>query len=309
MKRILAVLMVLLLVLLGVLAVSFMPRPLQVPASPLLAAPVPNPPPEMTVAAINTGKMLSQAAFAYRGGSFSEPRDFAMSALLVRHPKGTLLIDSGFGRDVDAHFKTTPALMQATSKYEKGTPVAQQLQAAGIAPAQLMGVVLTHAHWDHVSGLPDLAGAPVWVTQQELDFIRGDNRMTSLIRSFGELPYKTYDFSNAAYLGFERSHDVFGDGSVVIVPAPGHTPGSIIAFVNTPDGKRYALVGDLVWQEEGVTLPAEKPWISRRMVDNDAAAVRDLIVRMHQIREAIPGLIVVPAHDARVWQRLPQLGG
>jgi glyoxylase-like metal-dependent hydrolase (beta-lactamase superfamily II) len=55
------------------------------------------------------------------------------------------------------------------------------------------------------------------------------------------------------YLGFPRSHDVYGDGSIVCVPAPGHTPGSIIVFVTLPNNVRYALVGDLVWQREGLT--------------------------------------------------------
>ena len=309
MKKLFQLVLVTLLVALAALAFSFMPRSLDVPPSVQVLLPVANPPPEMRVWALHTGHMLSQAAFAYRGGAFAEPRDFAMSALVVQHPQGTLLFDAGFGGDVDAHFKTTPALMQATSKYEKGTPAAQQLKAAGIDPRTLMGVVLSHAHWDHVSGLPDLAGVPVWVTQPEMDFIQGGDRMTELVRSFGALPYKVYDFPGPAYLGFEQSYDVFGDGSVVLVPAPGHTPGSVIAFINAPDSKRYALVGDLVWQQEGITLPAEKPWIARRMVDADAESVRALIVRMHQLQQAMPDLVIIPAHDPRAWSRVPELAG
>lgn len=292
---------------LALLGWTFVPQPLALTEAAPLTVPLANPPPELRIAALDTGKMLSQAAFAYRGGPLGEPRDFSMSALVVEHPKGWLLIDSGFGRDVDAHFKTTPALMQATSKYEKHVPAGEQLKTAGVDPHQLMGVVLTHAHWDHVSGLPDLAGAPVWVTQAEKDFIDGGEPMTALVRSFGALPYKVYDFPNGPYLGFEHSYDVYGDGSVVLVPAPGHTPGSIVAFVATPDGRRYAFVGDMVWQAEGVKELAEKPWISRRMVDKDEAAVRGLIVRMHQIQQAMPELLIVPAHDARVWARLPKL--
>ena len=79
--------------------------------------------------------------------------------------------------------------------------------------------------------------------------------------------------------------------------------------VSPASGARYALVGDLVWQTEGVDLPAEKPWISRSMVDADAEGVRGLIVHLHQLKQAMPELIVVPAHDARVWATLPTLGG
>ena len=57
---------------------------------------------------------------------------------------------------------------------------------------------------------------------------------------------------------FPTSHDVYGDGSIVVVLAPGHTPGGVIIFVNLASGKRYAFVGDLVWQLEGITLREER---------------------------------------------------
>jgi N-acyl homoserine lactone hydrolase len=101
---------------------------------------------------------------------------------------------------------------------------------------------------------------------------------------------------------------VFRDGSVVLVPVPGHTPGSVIAFVNTPDNKRYAFVGDLVWQREGVELPAERPWLSRRLVDDDEAAVRREVARLHRLAQRNPDLVVVPAHDRRVLDTLPAFG-
>jgi glyoxylase-like metal-dependent hydrolase (beta-lactamase superfamily II) len=146
------------------------------------------------------------------------------------------------------------------------------------------------------------------VNDQERSFIKYGDDATALIRSFGNLNYRVYNFPSGPYLGFNKSYDVFDDGSVVLVPASGHTPGSIIAFITLPGAKRYALIGDLVWQTEGIELPAEKPWISRRLVDWDDQRVRDLIVHMHQLQAAIPGLVIVPAHDRRVWDSLPKLG-
>ena len=108
-------------------------------------------------------------------------------------------------------------------------------------------------------------------------------------------------------MGFDKSFDIYADGSVVFVPAPGHTPGSIFAFINTSDGKRYVLIGDTAWQSEGIDHPAEKPWLSRSLVDNDPPKVRALLVRLHQLQSQFPDLIVVPAHDRRIWETLPQL--
>jgi glyoxylase-like metal-dependent hydrolase (beta-lactamase superfamily II) len=294
----------------GVVALGATFTPATLPVGPAPAYELPpqaHPPADMKMSAIRAGKMLSQAGFAYRGGNMVEPRVFGMGGILVQHPQGTLLFDAGFGRNVDAHVKTIPWLMRMTTRYEKEPTVAEQLQAAGIEPSKLAGVVLTHAHWDHVSGVEDLAGVPVWVSAAEREFIRSRDPGAALAHSFGELPYRVYDFPDAPYLGFERSYDVFGDGAVVLVPAPGHSPGSIIGFVTLPSGQRYALVGDLVWQHEGIDIPAERPWISRRLVDQDEAAVRALIVRLHQLKQALPDLVIVPAHDRRVWDALPSL--
>jgi glyoxylase-like metal-dependent hydrolase (beta-lactamase superfamily II) len=248
--------------------------------------------------------MYSSAGFAYRGGSLLEQRVFGMGGILVEHPKGKLLFDTGFGRNVDAHFKMTPWLMQNTARFEREPTVAEQLAAAGIAPT---GIVLTHAHWDHVSGLEDLPGIPVFVPQAELDFVNSGNPATALAHRIGTKDYRVYDFPGGPYLGFDRSFDFFGDGSVVLVPAPGHTPGSIFAFITTSHGKRYVLIGDTAWQSEGIDRPAEKPWLSRNLVDNDAAEVRALLIRLHQLKQAMPDLIIVPAHDRRVWEQLPSL--
>jgi N-acyl homoserine lactone hydrolase len=291
----------------GALAVTMMPATLPLVPLPPLAEPVAKPPSGMTMVAIRSGAMRSRAAFAYRGGSFGEERSFAMGGILVQHPRGNLLFDTGFGRNVDEHVSKSPLLMRSLTQYSKGTPVADQLAAAGIDPHRLMGIVLTHAHWDHVSGIDDMRDVPVLLTQKEHDFIVSGDMATGLIRGFGSLPYQIYGFPNGPYLGFEQSYDMFGDGSVVLVPAGGHTPGSVIAFITLPEGRRYALVGDIVWQREGVEIPAERPWLSRRIADADEAQVRTVVVRLHMLKERFPDLVIVPAHDERVWAALPSL--
>lgn len=264
----------------------------------------PQPPADMRVGVFLAGRMESQAAFAYRGGAF-EPRVFGMDVFVVEHPQGVLMFDSGFGRNVLQHEETIPWLMRQTSRITPETPVVDQLAGASLSPERITGVVLTHAHWDHVSGLDDLRGVPVWINRTERQFIRDGAVETELARSFGELNYHEFDFDGPPYWGFPASHDVFGDGTVVLVPAGGHTPGSTIAFIHAPDGRSYALIGDLAWQHEGVDLPAERPWISRMLVDRDAAAVREQLVHLHLLKVAMPDLVIVPAHDRRVMSNLP----
>jgi glyoxylase-like metal-dependent hydrolase (beta-lactamase superfamily II) len=258
------------------------------------------------LSALYAGRMESIAAFAYRGGAYSDTRVFGMGAILVRHPQGNLLFDTGFGKDVDAHVASMPLLLRATTSYAKEQTVAEQLAAAKVPLEEISRVVLTHAHWDHVSGIPDLEGVQIMVSQEEAAFIESDDPMAALVHSFKDLAIAPLNYREGPYLGFPSSFDVFADGSVVMVPAPGHTPGSTITFVHTEDGRHYALVGDLVWQKEGIDLPAERPWLPRMMVDHDPEAVRGQIVHMHRLQQMWPELVIVPAHDRRVWDTLPR---
>ncbi len=307
MKTLLRWVLLLVFVLAAVLVWSFMPARLG-PASLLVVElPEATPPAGMSISALPTGVMQSRAGLAYRGGKFSDEREFAMTAILVRHPKGNLLFDAGFGRHVDEHFKTLPKLMQSTTTYDKAEPVADQLSKAGIAQSELAGVVLTHAHWDHVSGLDSLPGVPLWVEAAEQAFIQGDSEHSALARSLAPHNYHVYDFTDGEYLGFPRSHDVWGDGSIVLVPAAGHTPGSILAFITLPSGTRYLLLGDLVWQSEGITLPAERPWLVRALLGEDTEQVRQHILHVAAIYERFPDIKLLPAHDARAMAELPVL--
>jgi glyoxylase-like metal-dependent hydrolase (beta-lactamase superfamily II) len=101
--------------------------------------------------------------------------------------------------------------------------------------------------------------------------------------------------------------DVHGDGSVVCVPAPGHTPGSIIIFITLPRNVRYALVGDLVWQREGLTRRLERPWLMKLLGDTDPDGTRQNLLKMVSVMQRIPEMIVVPSHDQRAYAEMARL--
>jgi len=81
----------------------------------------------------------------------------------------------------------------------------------------------------------------------------------------------------------------------------------VITFVTLSNGTRYAFVGDVVWQLEGITEREERPWITRRRADTNANANSENLLRIVALKERLPDLIIVPAHDIRAFAEMPKL--
>src|SRR5262249_19164087 len=115
-KRLIVGVGVVLLVLIASLVYSFVPKKIDFTAyesdatSSSAANLDPGKLPNRTLSIIRAGKMPARKLFAYRGGGFNEAYENGMVAILVRHPRATFLIDSGFGTNVDRHWQTIPWL-------------------------------------------------------------------------------------------------------------------------------------------------------------------------------------------------------
>lgn len=256
----------------------------------------------MGIFSIPTGTYATRAAFAVQGGSFFDQRNFASTAVLVRHPDGDVLIDAGFGADAEKHIASLPSFRR--SPHALGATVSQQLDAVGYDRSKLLGVVITHSHWDHVSGLDSL-DVPVITTAAEVDYAAANKGDTVFGQVIKDRQVDTHTFTGPAYLGFETSWDFYGDGSMVIVPAAGHTTGSVIVFVALPSGERYAFIGDLTWQLEGITKRRQRPWLMRRLADSDPTSIQRDIERIAALADIMH---IVPSHDQASYAGIPELG-
>jgi glyoxylase-like metal-dependent hydrolase (beta-lactamase superfamily II) len=172
--------------------------------------------------------------------------DFVNIAYLIVHPSGTLMFDAG--AVPDSHFKGdgTPVVEGVVTATK---PVLPQLKAAGYEPRDITYFALSHYHSDHTGNANEFANA-TWIVQKaERDFMLADKPQGIIQPSH----YSALRNSKTRILDNEDL-DVFGDGSVVVMSTPGHTPGHQVLFVRLAKRGPVMLGGDLYhYPEERTT--------------------------------------------------------
>lgn len=257
--------------------------------------------PDVSVSIVKTAESKTLEAFFYSVGSWTTSRVGAHSAVLVRHPQAAFLFDTGLGNNADEQYRgSMPFWLKPFMAYEKHGS-AQVLLADEAQKYPIQRIILSHLHWDHASGIKDFPGVEVWTTKEEYEWaMRADAPEGPYIRSQysgNEIKWRFIQFENVPYENFEQSLDVFRDGSVVLVPLPGHTPGAIGMFVSLRSGKRLFFTGDTTWTLESARLPAHKFWISSLLVDYDKRATEQAVLRVHRLMQEYRQMLIVPTHD------------
>jgi glyoxylase-like metal-dependent hydrolase (beta-lactamase superfamily II) len=283
--------------------------PVIVPAVTRSEAP-PSSPAGVGFSVVRTSRLTTREGLVVAGGSFLAKVDNNFSAVLVKHGDRSVLFDTGLGAHVREQYHQDMPLWQrlAFTYDEPVSPVRAQLEAGGTPP--ITDIVLSHSHWDHASGVVDFPDARVWVSAEERGFIA---RSTGAVGgswpsqvSSPAIHWQTIAFTGQPYEGFARSEDFFGDGSVIIVPLFGHTPGSVGLFVTVESGRRFFFCGDLMWTAAALRGASARPkaWPARSLVDADGDATQAALDQVRALKERHPDLVVVPAHDGRVQDEL-----
>lgn len=270
--------------------------------------------PPVSLSIIRTAKIKTLDALAVSGGNWTQSREMSHAAVLVRHPKATLLFDSGLGSQIDTQFKQSmPFWLKPFMQYEKLGTAQATLAAAmpELSSEELVDtIILSHLHWDHASGIKDFPAAEIWTTESEYNLaIHPDTEEGPYIReqfNGSSIKWKFLRFKAQPYENFSHSLDVFDDGSIVLVPLPGHTPGAIGMFVNLASGKRVLFTGDTTWAAEGFRNPSHKFWLASLIVDDDRATTAHSILKVHRLIQEYPDMAIVPAHDSLAQKSIAQ---
>ena len=264
--------------------------------------------PDVGFAIVKTSQVAVVEALLVPGGSVTKQVDSNFSAFLIKHHDDYLLFDTGMGSRIDGQYQQgMPIWWRPFFKYDKPVVSARtQMDQAGMAP--LKRVILSHSHWDHAGGVLDFPEAKVAVAPAELALIHnpstGPGGTWASQISAASIQWETLVFQPVAFKGYPQSLDLYQDGKVVMVPMPGHTPGSVGLFVTTDSGTVHFFIGDVAWTVAALQQGAPKFWVAGKLVDGDAKQAQSSVDKVRALMQAEPDLVVIPAHDSTVQAKL-----
>jgi N-acyl homoserine lactone hydrolase len=170
----------------------------------------------------------------------------SVAAYVIAHPKGVLMWDTGAIADAEWSPTGKPSVQKLTLPDGQGRQVTianglvPQLKAAGYTPADMTYLALSHYHWDHTANANAFAGATWLARPLDRDAMFADKPLGTARPT----TYSALKTSRTTLLK-DDEHDVFGDGSVVLKAAPGHTPGHQVLYVKLARTGGVLLSGDL----------------------------------------------------------------
>lgn len=177
-----------------------------------------------------------------------------VSSYLIEHPKGLVLIDTGWNELVrQSQWRELGLQTQINKAYlPAGWSVREQLQRLGYQPSDIDYLMLSHLHSDHASGLPlvkdaqhILTSTPEWNTAQH-------DRLRYIPKMWQGVDVQTFDFDHTDLGPFHRSFYLFGDGSMQFIYVPGHSRGLAATLIQGHQGEQVLLASDTGYAQESI---------------------------------------------------------
>jgi glyoxylase-like metal-dependent hydrolase (beta-lactamase superfamily II) len=225
-------------------------------------------------------------------------------AYLVDHPRhGVMMIDAGINweqaHDHDGYYNHNAMVSRLLSERDEYTMTTGQdlrvrLARLGYDVKDVTTVFLTHVHDDHAGGLRHLPQAEVVLDRRDWDTGVLYPYSFDLVKDNLAFPR----FDSGAFHAFPESQDFFGDGSVILLPTPGHSPGHMCVLLRMDDGNAL-FMGDTLY-----TLPHLAVDQVRQMTIGGADTVHqiDAAQRIQRLLTEAPSTVPLFAHDNTPYQ-------
>lgn len=219
-----------------------------------------------------------------------------VSAWLVRHPRGTVLFDTGMPSSFVGGSNRTKEISEfLTIGFDAIDTVGAQLIANSQDPERVDFVIVSHLHFDHVGGLSEIPNATVVVQRKEWEAnITGPQEADTLH------PREDFDLGHTLRL-VDGEYDLFGDDSVVCIPTPGHTIGHQSLRIQLLTGEQVVLTSDCCC----FARTLDSAVLQTFAYDFDEQ--RRSLAHLRKYRD--DGAMIIPGHDIEVVSHLPRVLG
>jgi len=200
---------------------------------------------------------------------------------VLEHPaQGLIVFDTGFSQEIAEQGKfAVRFLIESVSRRDR--MIDEQMRVAGLDPSAVKIVIISHLHGDHTGRVNAFPNA---------ELIGGPTSADALEELAPNTPRRAIDFWSTELAPFDASLDLFGDGSVTLLPGGGHTSEDLMAVLALPGGPAL-LAGDAIVHRDWLNSDD----IQRVAVDPDRAAVVRNQVRA--LVQGVPKLALFPGHD------------
>lgn len=267
-------------------------------ASLVLAAPGAraDPPPavaSLRLYALDCGRIQADDLGAYSDTGEYDGRSgtLAVPCFLVRHPEGDLLWDTGVGDALAG--KPGGEKHPSGERFFLDRTLRAQLQSLDLAPKDIEYVAFSHFHYDHTGNADAFAGSTWLLSRSEVAALE------AMPTALGMKPEHLRARERAEVEWIDRDRDVFGDGSVMILRAHGHTAGHQVLMLRLPKSGTVILSGDL-YHTRGNFEASRMP-----MFNDSRAETLASFDRVRRLLESSDGRLVIQ-HDPGDFEALPK---